>query len=140
MSVLRHNTAHPYRIVVFFDDNPKVLHKLLNGIRVFNPEKSFKRATCWPGSVAAKCWSCRIGWPGAVGTMPVTMLFWEKSPAFSPLWKPMHLQPIFADCPFHGQGISDQLFEQGLCLPSGSNLEEADFSRIFEILAQILLI
>jgi len=55
-----------------------------------------------------------------------------------PLWKPMHLQPVFADCPFYGDGTSARLFEQGLCLPSGSNLVDADFSRIFEVLTQIL--
>lgn len=55
-----------------------------------------------------------------------------------PLWKPMHLQPVFADCPFYGNGTSARLFDQGLCLPSGSNLVDADFSRIFEVLTQIL--
>ncbi len=55
-----------------------------------------------------------------------------------PLWKPMHLQPVFADCPFYGDGTSSRLFDQGLCLPSGSNLVDADFSRIFEVLTQIL--
>ncbi len=47
-----------------------------------------------------------------------------------PLWKPMHMQPIFAACPFYGNGTSEQLFEQGLCLPSGSNLTDADRERI----------
>jgi dTDP-4-amino-4,6-dideoxygalactose transaminase len=55
-----------------------------------------------------------------------------------PLWKPMHLQPVFADCPFYGDGTAARLFDQGLCLPSGSNLVDADFSRIFEVLTQIL--
>jgi dTDP-4-amino-4,6-dideoxygalactose transaminase len=47
-----------------------------------------------------------------------------------PLWKPMHLQPVFKDAPFYGNGTSDQLFRQGLCLPSGSTLSENDFERI----------
>ncbi len=47
-----------------------------------------------------------------------------------PLWKPMHLQPIFADCPYYGKDVAENLFEQGLCLPSGSNLSEADRTRI----------
>jgi len=47
-----------------------------------------------------------------------------------PLWKPMHLQPAFAGCPFYGNGISDDLFKRGLCLPSGSDLEESDLRRI----------
>jgi dTDP-4-amino-4,6-dideoxygalactose transaminase len=47
-----------------------------------------------------------------------------------PLWKPMHLQPIFADAPFYGDGTSEKLFEQGLCLPSGSNLTPAELDRV----------
>src|SRR3989339_1699989 len=46
-----------------------------------------------------------------------------------PLWKPMHLQPIFKDFPYYGSDVSEQLFDIGLCLPSGSNLvfEDLDF-------------
>ncbi|WP_298630949.1 aminotransferase class I/II-fold pyridoxal phosphate-dependent enzyme [uncultured Porphyromonas sp.] len=51
-----------------------------------------------------------------------------------PLWKPMHLQPVFADCPFYstveGKAISEQLFDRGLCLPSGSSLTSADLDRV----------
>lgn len=49
-----------------------------------------------------------------------------------PLWKPMHLQPIYANCPFYGDGTSEFLFERGLCLPSGSNLTSEDRARIRE--------
>lgn len=49
-----------------------------------------------------------------------------------PLWKPMHVQPIFAGAPFYGDGTSEQLFAKGLCLPSGSNLTEADLQRVAE--------
>jgi dTDP-4-amino-4,6-dideoxygalactose transaminase len=51
-----------------------------------------------------------------------------------PLWKPMHQQPVFANCKSYINGISDKLFEDGLCLPSGSNLTEEEFDRIFECL------
>lgn len=47
-----------------------------------------------------------------------------------PLWKPMHLQPIFSKYPFYGSKISENLFNQGLCLPSGSNLTNSDRDRI----------
>lgn len=47
-----------------------------------------------------------------------------------PLWKPMHLQPVFKDYPFYGNGTSDKLFENGLCMPSGSNLTESDLIRV----------
>jgi dTDP-4-amino-4,6-dideoxygalactose transaminase len=51
-----------------------------------------------------------------------------------PLWKPMHLQPVFKESPYFGDRLSERLFEDGLCLPSGSNLKEEDFGRIFETL------
>lgn len=51
-----------------------------------------------------------------------------------PLWKPMHLQPVFAGAPFYGNGISDWLFKKGLCLPSGSNLTDYDLKRITGII------
>lgn len=47
-----------------------------------------------------------------------------------PLWKPMHLQPVFASFPSYLNGVSEQLFHDGLCLPSGSNLSEDEKARI----------
>lgn len=55
-----------------------------------------------------------------------------------PLWKPMHLQPVFKDCPYYGTGVSDELFENGLCLPSGSNLTAEDKHRIIGIIKNTL--
>jgi len=54
-----------------------------------------------------------------------------------PLWKPMHLQPIFREYPFYGTNVSEKLFEQGLCLPSGSNLNESDMDRIFDVIDSV---
>lgn len=49
-----------------------------------------------------------------------------------PLWKPMHLQPIFVDAPFYGNGTSEQLFDIGLCLPSGPTLTDEDIRTVVE--------
>jgi dTDP-4-amino-4,6-dideoxygalactose transaminase len=49
-----------------------------------------------------------------------------------PLWKPMHLQPIFDKYPYYGAAVSEDLFDKGLCLPSGSNLTDRDRLRIKE--------
>jgi dTDP-4-amino-4,6-dideoxygalactose transaminase len=54
-----------------------------------------------------------------------------------PLWKPMHLQPVFKGFPFYGRGISQELFEGGLCLPSGSNLAETDLERVVDCLQKV---
>ena len=47
-----------------------------------------------------------------------------------PVWKPMHMQPIFAQYPFYGDGTSEKLFRTGLCLPSGSNLTEYEIRLV----------
>ncbi|RYZ35784.1 MAG: pyridoxal phosphate-dependent aminotransferase, partial [Sphingobacteriales bacterium] len=49
-----------------------------------------------------------------------------------PLWKPMHLQPVFADSPYYGSNISELLFEKGLCLPSGSNLTPENLTKVIQ--------
>lgn len=50
------------------------------------------------------------------------------------LWKPLHQQPVFKDCPRYLNGVSDELFKKGLCLPSGSNLSSEDLNRIASII------
>jgi len=51
-----------------------------------------------------------------------------------PLWKPMHLQPVFQTAPYYGKKNCEMLFEDGLCLPSGSNLQQEDLNRIISVL------
>ncbi len=51
-----------------------------------------------------------------------------------PFWKPMHLQPVFAQYPYYGECVAETLFDHGLCLPSGSNLTDADRQRIERVL------
>ena len=57
-----------------------------------------------------------------------------------PLWKPMHLQPVFSPFPSYETGVSQLLFETGLCLPSGSNLEEIHKKRIGEVFDDYFLL
>lgn len=54
----------------------------------------------------------------------------EQNIETRPLWKPMHQQPVFKDVPRYLNGVSDNLFEKGLCLPSGSNLTENEINRV----------
>lgn len=56
-----------------------------------------------------------------------------------PLWKPMHMQPVFADAPFYGDGTSEKLFDDGLCLPSGSILTDEQINYVIEIIKQTLI-
>lgn len=62
------------------------------------------------------------------------LLFEKENIETRPLWKPMHLQPIFKNAPYYGGNISETLFKNGLCLPSGSNLLVDDKERIKECL------
>ena len=55
-----------------------------------------------------------------------------------PLWKPMHIQPVFEGAPYYGGTVSEELFEQGLCLPSGSSLTDDDIRRITDAIKRIL--
>ncbi len=55
-----------------------------------------------------------------------------------PLWKPMHLQPVFAHCPAYVDGTSETLFNNGLCLPSGSNLTMEQKQRVVEVMLKTL--
>ncbi|MBT8271281.1 MAG: DegT/DnrJ/EryC1/StrS family aminotransferase, partial [Bacteroidia bacterium] len=58
--------------------------------------------------------------------------FESKNIECRPLWKPMHQQPVFKDAPKYLNGVSDRLFEKGLCLPSGSNLTEDELDRVVQ--------
>ena len=59
-----------------------------------------------------------------------------------PVWKPLHLQPIFATYPYYAHGttesVSDRLFEQGICLPSGSNMTEEEQARVIKVIQDCL--
>lgn len=61
----------------------------------------------------------------------------EENIETRPLWKPMHLQPVFADAPYYGDGTSEKLFEDGLCLPSGSTLTDDDIRRVANVIKEM---
>lgn len=61
--------------------------------------------------------------------------FAEENIETRPLWKPMHLQPVFNDCQYYGETVSEELFTAGLCLPSGSNITNDDKNRIYEVIS-----
>lgn len=61
------------------------------------------------------------------------LAFLEDNIESRPLWKPMHLQPVFENSPYYGGNVSEKLFDNGLCLPSGSNLSDDDRERITKV-------
>ena len=60
----------------------------------------------------------------------VRLELWKSNIETRPLWNPMHLQPLYKDCVYYGNGVSDELFTKGLCLPSGSNLTTVELERV----------
>lgn len=54
-----------------------------------------------------------------------------------PVWKLMHLQPVFAGCEAVGGAVAEAFFRDGLCLPSGSNLTETDLARVVEVIRRV---
>ena len=102
--------------VQLFEDTP--------GITVFAENTPERYSNHWL--------SCIVVDPVLAGfTSTDLRLELEKSNIESrPLWKPMHLQPIFKTAPYYGSAISEHLFKNGLCLPSGSNLTLDDKNRI----------
>ncbi len=77
-------------------------------------------------------WLSTIFVDGPVGREEIRVNLEKKNIEARPLWKPMHMQPVFSNAPFYGDGTSEKLFQTGLCLPSGSNLTEEDLSRVVE--------
>jgi dTDP-4-amino-4,6-dideoxygalactose transaminase len=55
------------------------------------------------------------------------------------MWRPMHMQPVFADCPYYGDGVSERIFERGLCLPSGSSLTDEQIAFVAETIKKFVI-
>ena len=92
----------------------------------FMPEAAYGKSNRWL--------TCLTIDPAKAGiTAELLRLALEKENIESrPLWKPMHLQPVFKKCPSFANGVSEDLFSKGICLPSGTNLSEDDLNRIVD--------
>jgi dTDP-4-amino-4,6-dideoxygalactose transaminase len=66
------------------------------------------------------------------------LAFFEDDIESRPIWKPMHLQPVFEDAPYYGEKVAETLFGNSLCLPSGSNLSDEDRDRIEKVMTEVL--
>ncbi len=58
----------------------------------------------------------------------------EENIESRPIWKPMHLQPVFSNCQIVGGEVSENLFEKGLCLPSGTSMEFDTIDKVIEVI------
>lgn len=104
------------------------LFKDIDGVTVFSEPSSYFYSNHWlsaiivDSSIAGKT------------REDLRLAFLEDNIESRPLWKPMHLQPIFENAPYYGTNVSEKLFDDGLCLPSGSNLTEDDKARIAQVI------
>lgn len=74
---------------------------------------------------------------GGVSREDIRLALEKENIESRPLWKPMHLQPVFQGTPYFGNGVCEKAFKDGLCLPSGSNLKDADRQRISTVIRAI---
>ncbi len=97
----------------------------------FMPEAAFGRATRWL--------TCLTVNPTTFGAPreQVRLALAEQQIEARPVWKPLHLQPVFADCECIGGMVAEDLFAQGLCLPSGSSLTTEDLERVIQAIAAV---
>jgi len=99
------------------------------------PEAAYGRSNRWLTTLTVKPEKTGVNRTQIIQTL-------EKENIESrPVWKPMHLQPLYRDCKYitnDRRDISKELFEQGLCLPSGSSLSISDQNRVIEIILSTL--
>lgn len=97
----------------------------------FMPEAPWNRCTRWL--------TCILVEPAAFGVdrEAIRLALEAENIEARPVWKPMHLQPVFAACDRFGGDVAEDLFNRGLCLPSGSNLTEADLARVVAVVRKL---
>ncbi|MFB6366014.1 DegT/DnrJ/EryC1/StrS family aminotransferase [Paenibacillus elgii] len=102
----------------------------------FMPEASFGQATRWLTALTVDPQAARTTSGNIIRALA------EANIESRPVWKPMHLQPLFQGCAYYphreGYSVSDRLFEQGICLPSGSSLTETEQAKVIEIVKTLV--
>jgi len=102
----------------------KELFEGIDGVTVFTEPSAEYFSNHWLSAITID--------PAVAGKTreDLRLAFLEDNIESRPLWKPMHLQPVFAASPYYGGNVAETLFNNGLCLPSGSNLTAAETARI----------
>ena len=103
----------------------------VDGIELM-PETDFGRSTRWLTVVSLD--------PTKRSTRPLEIIAALESHNIEsrPVWKPLHLQKAFADCRYVGRNVSTDLYENGICLPSGTMMQQADVDRVCDIVLEAL--
>jgi dTDP-4-amino-4,6-dideoxygalactose transaminase len=94
----------------------------------FMPEAPYGKSNCWLTVILIT--PEKFG----VDREAVRLALEAENIESRPIWKPMHLQPVFKDCRIRGGEVSEDLFARGLCLPSGTQLTEEELERIVNVI------
>ena len=129
MEVLPERIKARREMHTFYQD----LFKDIDGVEVFTEPSADYYSNHWLSAIVIN--------PEKTGRTreDLRLAFLEENIESRPLWKPMHLQPVFKTSPYYGGSISENLFNNGLCLPSGSNLTNEDKERIAQVVKNIFL-
>lgn len=82
----------------------------------------------------SNCWLSCMTLSGKVRPLDIMLALEAENIESRPIWKPMHMQPFFEKYDFVGEGVSQELFENGVCLPSDTKMSDADLERIVKII------
>jgi len=83
------------------------------------------------------CWLSCCTLSGRVKPLDIIEALEAENIESRPVWKPMHMQPFFAGCDFIGDGVSEKIFEDGVCLPSDTKMDQSDMKRVVEIIKSL---
>ncbi len=109
--------------------NFEYYHKALNNLPgvAFMPEASYGRSTRWLTCLTVNSKEAKTNREEICQTME------GEGIECRPVWKPMHLQPLYKEAQVYGGTVAEELFKSGLCLPSGSSLTQDEFKRVSEV-------
>lgn len=110
------------------NDFYKDIFKHTNGVNVFSEPNSDYFSNHWLSCILVDRSECGFS------NEDIRLAMGENNIECRPLWKPMHLQPVFIDAPYYGGTVAVDLFNLGLCLPSGSNLTDEEKVKINDVL------
>lgn len=98
----------------------------------FMPEPESQFSTRWLTALTID--------PAQTGTdrETIRLALFEHQIESRPLWKPMHMQPLYQGAPYHGSGVDEGMFEHGLCLPSGSDMSDTQQDEVIEYVLAVL--
>jgi dTDP-4-amino-4,6-dideoxygalactose transaminase len=111
------------------------LFESINGVSVYTVPNENYFANYWLTAILIDSKETK-----GITNETVRLRLLEEDIESRPLWKPMHLQPVYSNYPYYGKDVAETLFDTGLCLPSGSNLSDEDRARIKAVLLNLFSI